>query len=180
MEDRFQGFKRTSLSIQLDDGLLLIEPGAAAAYEQRLKDEAEAAELAEMARKKALEDAHKQVWTPEQLPDLQGKVVQTSVQQPDAWKPSPVKEVKKPTQEQMPFARPVEFFGNIDIPAATAKKRLVEIADEVIALLAKDPKATVRINLSIDAEFPEGADEQLRRAVSENVKTLGFKDGRWE
>lgn len=58
--------------------------------------------------------------------------------------------------------------------------RLIEIVDEVISLLAKDPKGTVRFTLSLNAEFAEGVDEQLRRAVSENVKTLGLRDGGWE
>ncbi len=53
-----------------------------------------------------------------------------------------------------------------------AKSRLITLADEVIALLASDPNATVRITLEIDAEFPNGASDTIKRGVSENATSL--------
>jgi hypothetical protein len=58
--------------------------------------------------------------------------------------------------------------------------KLVDIADEVIALLAADPNATVKVTLEVSAEFPAGASDQTKRAVSENATSLGFKNRRWE
>ena len=58
--------------------------------------------------------------------------------------------------------------------------RLVQIADEIIALLAEDPNAEVTVSLEIQAAFPAGAKDQTKRAVSENAKTLGFKNAEWE
>ena len=58
--------------------------------------------------------------------------------------------------------------------------RLVQIADEIIAILAEDPNAEVSVSLEIQAHFPAGAKDQTRRAVSENAKTLGFKNAEWE
>jgi hypothetical protein len=50
----------------------------------------------------------------------------------------------------------------------------------VIALLASDPNATVRITLEIDAEFPQGASDTIKRGVSENANSFGFKTKDWE
>lgn len=58
--------------------------------------------------------------------------------------------------------------------------RLVEITEEIISLLASDAQATVKVNIEITAEFPDGASDQIRRAVSENVASLGFKNKTWE
>jgi hypothetical protein len=58
--------------------------------------------------------------------------------------------------------------------------RLVQIAEEVIALLAADPNADVQVRLELNASFPQGAPDQTKRAVSENAKTLGFGTAEWE
>lgn len=49
------------------------------------------------------------------------------------------------------------FHGTAEVTPATAKMRLVQIAEEIISLLCADPNATVRVTLEIDAEFPHGA-----------------------
>jgi hypothetical protein len=72
------------------------------------------------------------------------------------------------------------FRGSVEVNAALAKSRLNTIAEEVIALLASDPNATVRITLEIDAEYPQGASDTIRRGVSENANSLGFKTKDWE
>ncbi len=58
--------------------------------------------------------------------------------------------------------------------------RLVQIADEIITLLASDPNATLNITVEINAEFPLGASDQIKRVVTENATTLGFKTKAWE
>ena len=63
---------------------------------------------------------------------------------------------------------------------ALAKSKLHSIAEEVIALLTANPMAEVRVTLEIDAEFPQGAGEAIRRAVTENATSLGFKVKDWE
>ena len=72
------------------------------------------------------------------------------------------------------------FHGAAEVNPATAKKRLIEIAEEIISQLASDPNATLQITLEIHADFPSGAPDQIRRAVSENAKTLSFKNQSWE
>jgi uncharacterized protein len=72
------------------------------------------------------------------------------------------------------------FYASADVPTATAKMRLLQIADEVIGLLADDPNAEVKVRVEIQANFPEGAKEHTKRAVSENTKTLRFNTAEWE
>ena len=79
-----------------------------------------------------------------------------------------------------PPARPAHFAGSVDVKAAGAKMKLVEIADEIIALLAGDPNAEVKVIVEIMADFPQGVDESTRRAVTENAGSLGFKYRDWE
>jgi uncharacterized protein len=66
------------------------------------------------------------------------------------------------------------------VSATTAKMKLVSIADEIIAVLAADPNASVKVTVEISADFPSGVSEQMRRAVSENVTALGFREKTWE
>jgi hypothetical protein len=73
-----------------------------------------------------------------------------------------------------------EFFGAVEITAAGAQVKLAEVADEVIAHLRSDPNARVKIILEIEAEFPQGVSDQVRRTVSENASALGFKTKVWE
>jgi len=58
--------------------------------------------------------------------------------------------------------------------------KLVSISEEIIAALAADPNATVEVTVEISAEFPNGATEQTKRAVTENASALGFKSKLWE
>jgi hypothetical protein len=71
------------------------------------------------------------------------------------------------------------FHGNVVINPSAAKMRLVQVADEIIAILAADPNADVTVSVEIQANFPGGAKDQTKRAVSENAKTLSFKNADW-
>lgn len=72
------------------------------------------------------------------------------------------------------------FHGSADVASSAAKFRLVDIADEIIAVLHSDPNASIKITVEISAEFPEGATDQVKRAVSENAKQLNFGNAEWE
>lgn len=76
--------------------------------------------------------------------------------------------------------KPRAFHATAVVPAATAKMRLVEIAEEIVSVLASDPNATVRLAVEISAEFPDGASESMKRAVSENARSLGISKADWE
>jgi hypothetical protein len=53
----------------------------------------------------------------------------------------------------------------MDIPAASARMSMGQVADEVIQLLCSDPEPTVSVSIEISAEFPEGASDQICRAA---------------
>ena len=74
----------------------------------------------------------------------------------------------------------VTFFGAVDVKPATAKMRLVQIAEEIIAQLISDPQANVTVTLEIKGEFSHGVSDQIKRAVSENATNLAFKNKSWE
>ena len=121
---------------------------------------------------------------------------------------------------------PEEFYGSAEITPAPAKVRLVQIAEEIIALPGSDPIASVKnlgaspeafggtgsvravaidgrhggrpssskaeaslgvsdptgmkVPVEIEAEFPSGVSDQVKRAVSENANVLNFKRKTWE
>jgi hypothetical protein len=84
-------------------------------------------------------------------------------------------------QSAVPVAtRPRSFRGSVEVSPALAKSRLNTISEEIISLLASDPNARLRITLEIDAEYPNGASDVIKRSVSENSKTLGFTTRDWE
>ncbi len=149
-EGKYDGFKLGDANVQLDDTLLLIEPEAARAYE---------------AARKPIE--------PEPVPGP-GPVPGTGpVPEPG---PGPI-----PGSGPGPdLSAAHTFIGTVDVNATAAKVRLVQIADEIISLLTSDPQASVKVTVEISAEFPGGASEQVKRAVSENAQTLGFKNRTWE
>ena len=81
---------------------------------------------------------------------------------------------------QVAPAKPKSFQGSIDVPAANAKVKLVQIAEEIVKLLASDPHAAVRVTVEIEADFATGVSDTLKRSVTENATTLGFKTRDWE
>ena len=56
---------------------------------------------------------------------------------------------------------------------------LVQLADEIVSVLVSDPNADVRLVVEISAEFPEGASDSVKRAVSESARALGLKSAYW-
>jgi uncharacterized protein len=146
-EGKFDGFKLGDSNVQLDDTLLLIEPGVADAYE---------------------------------------KANQPGPTPPGPTPPGPTPPGPTPPGPTPPGPTPPDparsklFHGNVGVSPTTAKIRLVEVAEEIIAALALDPNAVIEISVEIQATFPDGVQDQTKRAVSENAKTLGFKNADWE
>jgi hypothetical protein len=58
--------------------------------------------------------------------------------------------------------------------------RMVEVAEEIIAVLASDPNAEIRVSVEIQVNFPSGVSDQTKRAVMENARALNFKNADWE
>lgn len=153
-DGRYDGFKFGDAAAQLDDTLLLIEPTVAADYEAQ--------------------EAAKVIAPP---PPGPGPGPKPGPVPPGGDPPTPPVGPGTPPPGQ---ASVHTFIGTVNINAATAKLRLVEITDEIINQLISDPQATVRITLEINAHFPDGVTDTVKRAVSENANHLGFKNKTWE
>jgi uncharacterized protein len=153
--EKFEGFKFGDANIQFDDTLLLIQPEAAVAYEAANPRVAPPAPAA---------------------PGLIPAGTSTSAASPATSSHQAV-----PSQTAAKTApKAKSYHGSVEVSPVVAKMRLVQIAEEIIAILAADPNADIKISVEIDASFPHGAQDQTKRAVSENGKTLGFKTSEWE
>ena len=152
--ETYEGFAFGDPHVQADaDSLLLIEPAAAAAFAK--------------AREATKPTASVTGSGPTPLPPV-----------------APIPPAGSGTTTPAPPAAAAvsvrRFHGTAAIDASTAKMRLRDIADEIIALLASDPDATVSVTLDISAEFPNGAKDHVKRGVSENATNLGFTTKSWE
>jgi hypothetical protein len=153
-EDKFDGFKFGDSNVQFDDTLLLIEPGAAKDYEA----------------------ANQPATTPG---PTNPEPVQPGPTPPGPTPPGPIPPGPTPPRPTPP-AKVKSFHGSATVATAAAKMRLVQIAEEIIATLAADPNAEVKVRIEIEASFANGAADQTKRAVSENAKTLNFGTAEWE
>lgn len=155
----FEGFQFGGGDVVFDDTLLLIEPETAKAYEA--------------ARRPPPVIPDPGPDKPE-IPGTPG--TPDTIAPPISPGPGPA-----PVHDPHPVpAKPKTFYASVEVPTATAKMRLVQIADEIVSVLCSDPKASVRLVVEISAEFPEGASDTVKRAVSENANSLGLKSADWE
>jgi hypothetical protein len=155
-DGKFDGFQLGSeKNVQLDDTLLLIEPEAAKQYEASQSQTVVTSPGAGLGDKS--ETASTGIGGIGSGGGDKGTADGTSGQ-----------------------ARSRSFHGTVEVAPATAKMRLVQIADEIVSVLGSDPNASVKVVVEISADFPDGAKEGLKRAVSENARTLGLKSADWE
>ena len=157
-EGKFDGFKYGDANVQLDDTLLLIEPDAAKKYEID----------------------HATPPTPTPTPQPGGSAEPA----PEPYSPSSggsgTTPLPTPQPEPPGVPKSKTFIGTAEVNAATAKMRLLQIAEEIISVLVSDSQATVKVSVEITADYPEGVSDQIKRAVSENAVSLGFKNRTWE
>lgn len=152
--ENYEGFAFGDPHVQADaDSLMLIEPATAAAFAK--------------AREATKPTASVTGPAPAPLPSVAPIPPVGSVSAPLAPQPATAASVRR-------------FPATAAIDASTAKMRLRDIADEIIALLASDPDATASVTLDITAEFPKGAKDHVKRGASENAMNLGFTTKSWE
>ncbi|WP_404292146.1 ATP-binding protein [Microvirga sp. RSM25] len=150
--DVFEGFHLGMGDVQFDDTLLLIELDAA----------------------KAFEEASRPKLKPEPEPE---KPNEELVFDKDPLANDDVRGRQEPSGGQSKLR---SFHGAADILPATAKMRMIQLAEEIVSLLMTDPNAQVKVTVEIAAEFPNGVSDQVKRAVSENARSLGLKVADWE
>jgi uncharacterized protein len=153
---KYDGFKFGDKDIQIHDTLLMIEPSVAKLYQ-----DAQAVATKPVTTNGTSEDGQKQGFGP-------GTGTAGGTGSGPGKRGTFVAVASK------------SFHGTVDVSPATAKMRFVQIADEMVSLLASDPKASVKVVVEISAEFPDGATETVKRAVSENATSLGLKSADWE
>ena len=153
-DGKYDGFKLGDANVQFDETLLLIEPDAAKAYREANR--------------------------PPSLPIPPVPTPVSPGQTPEALPPQRPTTVAAAPAGPPPPAKAKSFHGSATVAPATAKMRLVQIAEEIIATLTADPNAEITVRIEIDANFTNGASDQIKRAISENAKTLAFNTIEWE
>ncbi len=72
------------------------------------------------------------------------------------------------------------FYGTVEIDPLRAGRDVGQIAEAVIQHLAGQVGARVKVTLEIEAELPDGAPDSLVRTVTENARTLRFRNAEFE
>lgn len=157
--DKYDGFKFGDSNVQLDDTLLLIEPSAANEYEASIAEPPPG---------------------PDPVPGGGDDPSPGGGTTPVPGGGSTGGGTGGGGTQPTPSEKAKAFYGSVEITPATAKMGMVQVADEIINLLSSDPNASLKITVEINAEFPEGASDQIKRAVSENANSLGFSTKSWE
>ncbi|MEJ5198860.1 MAG: Swt1 family HEPN domain-containing protein, partial [Anaerolineae bacterium] len=76
--------------------------------------------------------------------------------------------------------RPRRFYGTVEIDPIRAGRDVGQIAEAVIQHLAGQVGARVKVTLEIEAELSDGAPESVVRTVTENARTLKFRNIEFE
>jgi hypothetical protein len=77
-------------------------------------------------------------------------------------------------------ARPRRYHGSVELDPQRAGRDAGKIAEEVLTHLVGLPGATVRVTLEIEVDIPGGAPDGVVRTVTENGRTLKFRDNGFE
>jgi hypothetical protein len=168
--DKYTGFHIGEGNVQFDDTLLLIEPSAALEYQSNLKKAEEAANAGSTGTAGATSTGGATTGGTTGTGSTTGGETVTGTSGGMGMTGGGTTAATKPKT----------FHGSIQIKPSTAKMHLVQVAEEIIQLLASDPNASLDVTLEINADFPSGASDQTKRAVTENATALGFKTKTWE
>ncbi len=159
--ETYEGFRFGDGNVQIDDTLLLIEPDAAKDYEASIKKPETAGQT-----------------------DSGGATTGGTAGAGTTTIPNTGVETTSGASTTgtgvTAATKTKSFHGSIQINPSTAKMRLVQVAEEIISVLTSDPNASLDITVEINADFPSGASDQIKRAVTENAASLGFKAKVWE
>ncbi|MDD6486202.1 MAG: DUF499 domain-containing protein [Spirochaetales bacterium] len=82
------------------------------------------------------------------------------------------------TPSQTPTKK-THFYLEEKIPFGELTIKANKIYEEIISVLNQSPYVDLDVRISIDANFADGAEDNIVRAVSENLKTLKMNSGDW-
>jgi hypothetical protein len=92
---------------------------------------------------------------------------------------SPGGDTTLPPEPPQP-AKPTAFVASVKLDGARVGRDAGKIADEVVSHLSALPGAEVEVTMEIHIRVPEGVDDDVIRAVSENANVLGFNHASFE
>jgi hypothetical protein len=72
------------------------------------------------------------------------------------------------------------FHGVANLDPLRVNKEVADIVEHVLQHLAALPKADVEVTLEIHADVPDGVPDHVVRTVTENARTLKFRDHGFE
>jgi hypothetical protein len=99
----------------------------------------------------------------------------------DGPEPGPRGPESVPVPPTLPeAAKPKRFHGSVELDPTRVGRDAGRIADEVISHLAGLVGSNVTVTLEIEAEIPNGAPDNVVRTVTENGRTLKFKNQGFE
>jgi hypothetical protein len=75
---------------------------------------------------------------------------------------------------------PTHFFGSVKVDAARISRDVGTIANEVLQHLGSLPNSEIIVTVEIQARVPGGVPDNVVRTVSENCRTLKFKNQSFE
>jgi hypothetical protein len=81
---------------------------------------------------------------------------------------------EQPIEQTKPLLR--RFHGTAALNSLRLSRDAGQIADEIVQHLTKLPGATVELTIEVQAKIPAGAPDDVVRTISENCRTLKFKN----
>jgi hypothetical protein len=73
-------------------------------------------------------------------------------------------------------ARPTKFYGTITLDPTRPGPLVAQIAQSVLAELARASGATIKLSIDIQAENPSGFPEDVVEVIRANAETLKFRE----
>jgi hypothetical protein len=137
-EQGYRGFSLGKATTPFMDALLLIEPGAAAAYDDKLRQAAAAV----AAGISPVEPA---------APNGQTATGQTTS--------------SIPSGQNQGASAPTRFYATAELDPVTASLRFSKIMSELVELFSANPNTSVRIRVDIEADYSRGFSEGTVRAA---------------
>lgn len=154
--DEYIGLQVGKEIFQLDDELLIVPLETAKA--QLEKTQVPAAGIGRMQQPIRPE--------PVSVTDGNGKIKE---EEPAAVSPVTSVQEKKYTH----------LFAEAEIKPLSLPADARQIYDEIISVLNTSPDAKIRVTLTVEADYSNGADQATVRAVKENADSLHFKTKEW-
>jgi hypothetical protein len=117
-----------------------------------------------------------------QLAEERSEVVSRSTPDPavedteTGTRPSPGDDIS--TRPPGPVAK-TRFYGRVSLEPVRMLRDLGEIADAIVTQLGR-ADAEVKITIEVEATAKDGFDDDVRRTVSENARTLKFETHEFE